>query len=36
MLWTTYGEEEKKWANKLGLVGMFKVEWKTPHHNIFV
>jgi hypothetical protein len=33
---TSYGKEEKKWANKTGLVGMFKIEWKTPHHNILV
>ncbi len=35
MLQTNYGEE-KKWVNRFGLVGMFKVEWKTPYHNILV
>jgi hypothetical protein len=36
MLWISYGKEAKKWANRLGLVGMFEVEWKTPCHNILV
>ncbi len=26
----------KTWANKARLVGLFKIEWKTPHHNILV
>jgi hypothetical protein len=29
-------EEEKAWANKAGLIGLFEVEWKIPHHNILV
>jgi hypothetical protein len=36
LLWTSYGEEEKAWANRIRLVGMFEIEWKTPHHNILV
>jgi hypothetical protein len=36
MLWTSFGEEEKIWANIISLVGLFEVEWKTPHHNIMV
>ncbi len=36
MFWTSSGEEERAWANRAGLVGLFKVEWKTPHHNILV
>jgi hypothetical protein len=36
LLWTSFGKEEKTWANKAGLVGLFEVEWKTPHHNILV
>ncbi len=36
MLWTNFGEEGKKWLNKTNLVGLFKVEWKTPCHNILV
>jgi hypothetical protein len=36
MLWTSSKGEEKKWANKLSLVGLFEVEWKTPYHNILV
>jgi hypothetical protein len=36
MLWTSSGEKEKKWANKPGLVCLFKVEWRTPCHNILV
>ncbi len=35
-LWTSSKEEEKTWANIVGLVGLFKVEWKTRHHNILV
>ncbi len=26
----------EKWLNKANLVGLFKVEWKTPCHNILV
>ncbi len=36
MLWTSFGEEERAWANKAGLVGLFEVEWITPRHNILV
>jgi hypothetical protein len=36
LLWTSSGKEEKTWANKVELVGMFEIEWKTPHHNILV
>jgi hypothetical protein len=36
LLWTNFGEEEKKWLNKANLVSLPKVEWKTPHHNILV
>jgi hypothetical protein len=36
LLWTSFGEEERTWANKIGLVGLFEVEWKIPHHNILV
>ncbi len=36
LLWTSFGEEEKAWANKAGLVDLFEVEWKTPCHNILV
>jgi hypothetical protein len=34
VFWTNYGEEKRAWANR--LVGLFEVEWKTPHHNILV
>jgi hypothetical protein len=27
------GEDEKKWASKIRLVGLFKLQWKTPHHD---
>ncbi len=33
---TSFGEEERKWANKTSLVGLFEVEWKTLRHNILV
>ncbi len=33
MLWTSSREA---WANKVGLVGLFEIEWKTPRHNILV
>jgi hypothetical protein len=36
LFWTSFGEEERSWANKARLVGLFEVEWKTPHHNILV
>jgi len=28
--------EKKTWANKVGLIGMFEIEWKRPRHNILV
>jgi hypothetical protein len=36
LLWASFGEEEKAWVNINRLVGMFEIEWKTPHHNILV
>ncbi len=36
LLWTSFGKEERAWENKARLVGLFKVEWKTPCHNILV
>ncbi len=36
LLWTSFGEEERAWANKARLVNLFEIEWKTPHHNILV
>jgi hypothetical protein len=36
LLWTSSREEERAWANRVGLVGMIEIEWKTPHHNILV
>jgi hypothetical protein len=36
LLWTRSKEEERTWANKVGLVGLFEIEWKTPCHNILV
>jgi hypothetical protein len=35
ILWISFGKE-RKWANRAGLVGLFKVEWKIPCHNIMV
>jgi hypothetical protein len=35
MFLTSFGEE-RKWANKVGLVGLFDIEWKTYRHNIMV
>jgi hypothetical protein len=29
MFWTSFGEEERKWTNKVGSIGMFEIEWKT-------
>jgi hypothetical protein len=29
-------EVEKKWASKIGLVGLFEIEWRTPHHDLLV
>jgi hypothetical protein len=36
LLWTSFKREERTWANRVGLVGLFEVEWKTPHHNVLV
>jgi hypothetical protein len=36
LLWTSSRKEERAWANKTELVGMFEVDWKTPRHNILV
>jgi len=36
LLWTSSGEEERAWENKVGLIGLFEIEWKTPQHNILV
>jgi len=36
LLWTSFGEEERAWANKARIISLFEVEWKTPHHNILV
>ncbi len=36
LLWTSFGKEERKWVNKAGLVSLFKIGQKTPHHNILV
>jgi hypothetical protein len=36
LLWTSSRKEEKAWANRLGLVGLFEIEWKIPCHNILV
>ncbi len=35
-LWTSSRKEERAWANRIGLVGLFEIEWKTLHHNILV
>jgi hypothetical protein len=36
LIWTSSGKEKIKWVNKTSLVGMFEIEWITPHHNILV
>jgi hypothetical protein len=36
LLWTSSREEDRAWANKARLVGMFEIEWKIPRHNILV
>jgi hypothetical protein len=36
LLWTSFGGEEKAWANKARLVGIFEIEWKKPCRNILV
>jgi hypothetical protein len=36
LLWTSSGEEERTWATKVSLVGLFEVDWKMPRHNILV
>jgi hypothetical protein len=27
------GEDAKKWASNVRLVGLFKLQWKAPHHD---
>jgi hypothetical protein len=29
-------EKKKAWANKVGFVSMFEIEWKIPRHGILV
>jgi hypothetical protein len=36
LLWISFREEERAWANKVQLVGLLEIEWKTFHHNILV
>jgi hypothetical protein len=36
LLWTSFREEERAWANKVRLASMIDIEWKIPHHNILV
>ncbi len=36
MLSRSFKGEERTWANRVNLVGLFEVEWKTPHQNILV
>jgi hypothetical protein len=31
--WVRLEEDEKKWASKVGLVGLFKLQWKAPCHD---
>jgi hypothetical protein len=35
LFWTSFEKEEKAWANKARLVGLFEVEWKTPPSQHF-
>ncbi len=30
LLWTSFKEEEKAWANRTRLIGLFEVKWRTP------
>jgi len=36
LLWTSFGEKERTWANKARLVGLFEIDLKTLQHNILV
>ncbi len=36
LLWTSFGEEERAWANRTKLVGLFEIDRKTPRHNNLV
>jgi hypothetical protein len=31
--WVRMGEDENKWASKVKLVGLFKLQWKAPCHD---
>ncbi len=30
------GEVEKRWASKVGLLGLFEVQWRRPQHDLLV
>jgi hypothetical protein len=31
-MWVNKGVSKREWANQVGLVGLFEIQWKTPHH----
>jgi hypothetical protein len=34
--WVKMGEDEKKWASKVGLVGLLELKWITPRNEWLV
>jgi len=30
------GTIEKEWVSKMGLVGLFKMQWKTPCYELLI
>ncbi len=36
LLWTSSKQEERVWANSVGLVGILEIDQKIPRHNILV
>jgi len=36
LFWINFKEEERTWANRAELIGLFEIQWKTPFHNILV
>jgi hypothetical protein len=33
-MWIGLKRKKRNWANYVGLIGLFEVEWKTPKHEL--
>ncbi len=34
--WVRMGYDEKQWASTVRLVGLLDLQWRAPHHDLFV